>query len=73
MAGLGIGRRCLEHARPLPRTGGEAIRLDAYEGPAGAGEFYAKCGFMERGRVSYRKTQLIYYEMLLPLCERLHG
>ena len=46
-----------------------AIRLDAYDGPAGAGGFYAKCGFTERGRVSYRATQLIYYEMLLPLSD----
>ena len=64
--GLGIGRRCLEQAKTVA-TAEEAgaIRLDAYEGPAGAGEFYAKCGFRERGRVSYRATRLIYYEMLL--------
>jgi GNAT superfamily N-acetyltransferase len=64
--GLGVGRRCLEHARTIAREcAAEAIRLDAYEGPAGAGEFYAKCGFVERGRVSYRNTRLIYYEMML--------
>jgi GNAT superfamily N-acetyltransferase len=64
--GFGIGRRCLEHARTVAKQWpAEAIRLDAYEGPAGAGEFYAKCGFVERGRVSYRSTRLIYYEMIL--------
>jgi GNAT superfamily N-acetyltransferase len=63
---LGIGRRCLEHARNVATAWpAEAIRLDAYEGPAGAGEFYAKCGFVERGRVSYRSTRLVYYEMML--------
>jgi GNAT superfamily N-acetyltransferase len=66
LQGQGIGRRCLEQAKTVA-AGQEAmaIRLDAYEGPAGAGEFYAKCGFTERGRVSYRATRLIYYEMLL--------
>ncbi len=63
---LGIGRRCMEHARMFASEWpAEAIRLDAYDGPAGAGAFYAKCGFNERGRVSYRATPLIYYEMLL--------
>jgi len=63
---LGVGRRCLEQARTIASEWpAEAIRLDAYDGPAGAGEFYAKCGFIERGRVSYRSTRLVYYEMLL--------
>ena len=68
--GQGIGRRCLEQAKTVA-AGQEAmaIRLDAYDGPAGAGGFYAKCGFTERGRVSYRATQLIYYEMLLSLSD----
>jgi GNAT superfamily N-acetyltransferase len=68
--GQGIGRRCLEQAKTV--AAGEAamaIRLDAYDGPAGAGGFYAKCGFTERGRVSYRATPLIYYEMLLSLAD----
>ncbi len=64
--GQGIGRRCLEQARAVAaEQEAIAIRLDAYDGPAGAGGFYAKCGFKERGRVSYRATHLIYYEMLL--------
>jgi len=62
----GIGRSCLEHAVSV--AGGwpaDAIRLDAYDGPAGAGTFYAKCGFREVGRATYRGTPLVYYEMLL--------
>jgi GNAT superfamily N-acetyltransferase len=42
----------------------EAIRLDAYDHEAGAGEFYHKCGFTEKGRVVYRKSPLIYFEWL---------
>ena len=62
----GIGRRCLEHARKVARAWpADAIRLDAYDGPAGAGEFYAKCGFREVGRVTFRQTPLVYYELLL--------
>src|SRR6185503_5124966 len=50
---LGVGRRCLEQARIIAsQWPAEAIRLDAYDGPAGAGGFYAKCGFIERCRVS---------------------
>jgi GNAT superfamily N-acetyltransferase len=64
--GQGIGRRLLDQAKAVAANhGARAIRLDAYDGPAGAGGFYAKCGFSERGRVSYRATRLIYYELLL--------
>ena len=63
---LGIGRRCMEHARTVARAWpADAIRLDAYEGAVGAGPFYAKCGFHERGRITYRNTRLIYYEQLI--------
>jgi GNAT superfamily N-acetyltransferase len=62
----GIGRRCLEEARRLAREWpAGAIRLDAYDAPAGAGGFYVRCGFREVGRVTYRKTPLIYYELLV--------
>jgi GNAT superfamily N-acetyltransferase len=64
--GQGVGRRCIEQSKIVAlEHDAMAIRLDAYEGPAGAGGFYAKCGFSERGRVSYRATRLIYYEILL--------
>jgi hypothetical protein len=43
----------------------DAIRLDAYNADADAGEFYRKCGFREVGRALYRNVPLIYFEMLL--------
>jgi ribosomal protein S18 acetylase RimI-like enzyme len=62
----GIGRQCLDEARKIAvKWPGDAIRLDAYEGEAGAGEFYRKCGFREVGRAVYRVAPLIYFEMLL--------
>jgi len=62
----GIGRKLIEEAIAIGRAWpAEAIRLDAYDAPAGAGEFYAKCGFAERGRVIYRKVPLVYYERLV--------
>jgi GNAT superfamily N-acetyltransferase len=63
----GLGRQLLvEAVRVAKELGSDAIRLDAYEGPAGAGGFYAKCGFTEVGRVVYRRVPLIYYELILP-------
>jgi len=62
----GIGRRCMAHAAAVARSWpADAIRLDAYDTPAGAGGFYAKCGFREVGRVVYRKTPLVYYELVV--------
>src|SRR4051794_31411154 len=42
----------------------DAIRLDAYDPPAGAGDFYRKCGLHEVGRVVYKGAPLIYFELL---------
>ena len=42
----------------------QAVRLDAYDGAVGAGEFYRKCGYTERGHVIYKNNPLIYFEML---------
>lgn len=62
----GIGRACLEAVSAIVQAWpGDAVRLDAYDAPAGAGGFYQKCGFVERGRVKYRGTPLIYYEYLI--------
>jgi GNAT superfamily N-acetyltransferase len=62
----GIGRSLLAEAIAIAREWpADAIRLDAYDTGAGAGPFYAKCGFSERGRAVYRGTPLIYYELLL--------
>jgi GNAT superfamily N-acetyltransferase len=61
----GVGRYLLDEARLAARAwSGDAIRLDAYDAPAGAGGFYARCGFQEVGRVSYRGVPLIYFEWL---------
>jgi GNAT superfamily N-acetyltransferase len=66
LQGQGVGRLCIEEARRIGREWpAGAIRLDAYDAEAGAGGFYRKCGFREVGRVIYRKTPLIYFEMLL--------
>ena len=62
----GFGRRCLEETQRIARAWqADAIRLDAYDADAGAGRFYARCGYTERGRLTYRKAPLIYYEFLL--------
>ena len=62
----GIGRRLIEEAIEVAHDWpADAIRLDAYDAPAGAGEFYAKCGFAERGRVIFRRVPLVYYERLV--------
>lgn len=62
----GIGRCCLEEAVRIARKWpAGAIRLDAYDADAGAGGFYARCGFREVGRVMYRSVALIYYECLV--------
>jgi GNAT superfamily N-acetyltransferase len=62
----GIGLRCLEEAKRITKKWpADAIRLDAFDANAGAGSFYARCGYTEVGRVTYRKSPLIYYELLL--------
>jgi len=62
----GIGRKLLEEAVKQVRAWpADAIRLDAFDADAGAGAFYAKCGFREVGRVTYRKAPLIYFELVL--------
>jgi GNAT superfamily N-acetyltransferase len=62
----GIGRALMAEAASVARAWpADAIRLDAYEGPAGAGAFYAKCGLTEVGRVVYRGVPLVYFELLL--------
>jgi GNAT superfamily N-acetyltransferase len=62
----GIGRRLLDEALEVAHAWpAQSLRLDAYDASAGAGPFYARCGYAERGRVVYRGTPLIYYERLL--------
>lgn len=62
----GIGRALLEFAaNHAARRPADALRLDAYDGPAGAGEFYRKGGMSDRGRAIYRGNPLLYFELLL--------
>ena len=63
---IGIGRLLIERAKSMSAAwGGDAVRLDAYEGSAGACEFYQKCGFTERGRIIYKTVPHIYFEWLI--------
>ncbi len=63
----GIGRLLLReaeaHALAWPA---DAIRLDAFDAAAGAGPFYAKCGYREVARVVYKKDPLVYFELTFP-------
>lgn len=62
----GVGRWFVREAIAVARTWpSDAIRLDAYDATAGAGAFYAKCGFREVGRVTYRRVPLVYFELIL--------
>jgi len=66
LQGKGIGRKLIEEAVSLARAfPADAIRLDAWDAEAGAGAFYAKCGFRETGRTTYRNAPLIYFELVL--------
>ena len=62
----GVGRQCIEEALRIAKLGGfDAIRLDAFDCAAGAGEFYRKCGFTEAARVAYKGVPHIDFEMVL--------
>jgi GNAT superfamily N-acetyltransferase len=62
----GVGRLLIGEAVRVARAWpADSICLDAFDADAGAGGFYAKCGFTERGRTTYRIAPLIYFEMLL--------
>lgn len=62
----GVGRRCLTHALAEARLlNADAVRLDCYDGPVGAAEFYRKCGFTEVHRAEYHGTPLVWFEALL--------
>ena len=64
--GQGLGRQALEDAGGVARAWpASALRLDAYDAEAGAGSFYAACGFRERGRIVYKGDPLVYFELLL--------
>lgn len=61
----GVGRAMMAKAEEVARDWpADAIRLDAYDSPAGAGGFYPNCGYAEVGRVVYRGVPLVYFERL---------
>jgi GNAT superfamily N-acetyltransferase len=63
----GVGRACLAEAVRRARAWpAQAIRLDAYDAPAGAGRFYERCGYREVGSARFRGTALRYFELILP-------
>lgn len=63
----GVGRRAMQLAeRVAQRAGLLAVRLDAYQGPAGAGDFYKKCGYTLVHSGEIRGIGLEYFEKLLP-------
>lgn len=71
LQGQGVGRTMLAAAEETVRGWpGHAIRLDAFDAAAGAGEFYARCGFAETGRAVVRGVPLIYFERLLSVPKR---
>jgi ribosomal protein S18 acetylase RimI-like enzyme len=62
----GIGRLLLQQAVIQAQAWpADAIRLDAFDADAGAGGFYARCGFRETARIVYKKDPLIYFELVL--------
>jgi ribosomal protein S18 acetylase RimI-like enzyme len=62
----GIGRQLIDRVKVMAKEWtADAIRLDAYDGAAGAGPFYKKCGFKKLGHNVYRGVPLVYYEFVL--------
>ena len=62
----GLGRIALEDAAMVAAAWpANAIRLDAWDADAGAGRFYERCGYQQRGRVVYRGSPLVYLERLV--------
>jgi GNAT superfamily N-acetyltransferase len=61
----GVGRALLDAALAAAREyPADAIRLDAYDAPAGAGGFYRKGGYTHVGSTSYRGVPLLYFELM---------
>jgi predicted N-acetyltransferase YhbS len=66
----GIGRALLGDALAAARAfPADALRLDAYDCPAGSGEFYRRCGYTSVGGTSYRGVPLLYFELMTGVSE----
>jgi GNAT superfamily N-acetyltransferase len=62
----GIGLQLLDRTKTIARKWPvDAIRVDTYDGLAGAASFYVKCGFKEIGHKVYRGVPLTYLELVL--------
>jgi len=67
----GIGCAMLEDVKRIVRARpGDAIRLDAYDLPGGAGEFYAKCGYEKWARhLPRRAADLLRTAAVVDQCQ----
>ena len=62
----GVGCALLEEAiKQTRKWPADAIRLDAWDAVAGAGPFYARCGYHELAHTAYKENPLIYLEFVL--------
>ena len=62
----GVGSLLLAEALTMARSfPADAIRLDAYDSAAGAGDFYRKCGYRQVGGMAFRGVPLLYFERML--------
>ena len=67
----GVGRIALLEAARLAREWpADALRLDAYQGPAGAGPFYQRSGYRCVGKNEFRGVPYEYYELELTSSSR---
>jgi GNAT superfamily N-acetyltransferase len=67
--GRGVGRQLIEASKNTARSrDAQALWLDAYDHPAGAGPFYVKCGFRKVGRTEQGEVPLCFFEWLPPEC-----
>lgn len=61
----GVGRTLMDMAKAaLPDWPADALWLDAYDPPVGAGAFYERCGFRRAGRIDLGGVPLLFYEWL---------
>ena len=61
----GVGGALMTEALRVAReVNADAIRLDAYDAPAGAGGFYRRCGYRQAGTKTYRGVPLVYFECM---------
>ena len=65
--GKGIGRQIMDEAKNVASSWpAQALWLDTYDNPAGAGGFYGKCGFTAVGPGVADGLPLMFYEWTNP-------